>query len=127
MIRSLYIGRFQPFHEGHRKFVQTLLDEGKFVLIALRRTEIDANNPYTVEERKEFIAKYFKEPEVKVIAIPDISEVCYGRGVGYSVREIRLDEATESISATKIRAGLIDPVTGEEIPDTDEANATDIS
>lgn len=41
--------------------------------------------------------------KIKVIVIPDISEVCYSRKVGWGIREIRLDKETERISATKIR------------------------
>jgi len=41
---SLMIGRYQPFHEGHQKLVQKVLDEGKKVCIALRDTPIDENN-----------------------------------------------------------------------------------
>ena len=41
--------------------------------------------------------------KVKVIIIPDISEVCYGRNVGWDMREIKLSEHYEKISSTKIR------------------------
>jgi hypothetical protein len=44
-------------------------------------------------------------PQAKVIVIPDIAEVCFGRKVGYGIREIHLDEATEAISGTEIRNG----------------------
>lgn len=99
---SLFIGRWQPFHEGHKKLIQSVIDEGKTPLIAIRDTERDEKNPYTVEQR---ILKIKKEmPGIKVIVIPDIEAVCYGREVGYEIREIRLDEETEQISGTKIRA-----------------------
>lgn len=101
-MNSLFIGRYQPLHEGHIKLINKVLDEGKPVVVALRDTPIDESNPYTIEERKEMFAKAFGD-KVQVIAIPDIAEVCYGRKVGWGIREIRLDEDTESISATKIR------------------------
>jgi predicted nucleotidyltransferase len=44
---------------------------------------------------------------VKVIIIPDIASVNYGRGVGYEVREIRVDEQTAGISATEIRKQIM--------------------
>lgn len=101
---SLYIGRFQPFHDGHRAIVNSLLNDGKNVLIAIRDTEIDENNPYSTAERSMFIAKiYSNEPRVRIITLPDITEVCYGRGVGYGVREVRIDAKIEAISATEIR------------------------
>ena len=98
---SLFIGRYQPLHEGHIKLIRSVLDEGKNVCVALRDTPISDTDPYTVEQRMEMFAKDL--PEVKVIVIPDIEEVCYGRNVGWGIREIRLDKETESISATKIR------------------------
>lgn len=99
---SLFIGRFQPLHGGHKKLIQTVLDEGKKPLIALRDTKPGANDPYTIEQRKKMFEDAFGD-KVKVISIPDIEEVCYGRKVGYGIREIRLDDQTEQISATKVR------------------------
>jgi adenylylsulfate kinase len=99
---SLFIGRYQPLHDGHLALFQVALDEGKKVVIALRDTPICENNPYTPEERITMVKD--KIPEAEVIVIPDISEVCIGRGVGYKIRQISLPKDVESISATKIRA-----------------------
>jgi len=99
---SLFIGRFQPFHKGHKKLIQTVLDEGKFPLIALRDTGINKDNPYTIEERKEMIYNVFGD-RIRIIVIPDIEEIVFGRRVGWGIREIRLDEKTESVSATRLR------------------------
>lgn len=106
-MNSLFIGRWQckELHAGHKKLIQTVLDEGKSVVIAIRNTLIDKNNPYTVEERREAIKSAFGD-KVEIIVIPDIAEVCYGRKVGWEIREIRLDEETESISASQIRKKL---------------------
>ena len=107
---SLFIGRYQPLHDGHVRLIQSVLNEGRNVCVAIRDTPISDANPYTVEERvamfkERFPAEYFegKFPRIKIISIPDIEEVCYGRKVGWGIREIRLDPETESISATKIR------------------------
>ena len=99
---NLFIGRYQPLHEGHKKLVQTVLDKGENVMVALRNTGINENNPYTLEEREQMFEETFGD-KVKVIRIPDIKSVCYGRGVGYEIKQIHLDKETESISATKIR------------------------
>ena len=98
---SLFIGRWQPFHDGHKRIIQSVIDEGKHVCVAVRDTEISDENPYTAEERCAMIKAAF--PEAKVIVIPDIEEVVYGRKVGWGIREIRVDEATEAISGTEIR------------------------
>lgn len=98
---SLFIGRWQPLHEGHKKLFSTA--KGK-LLIGIRDTGVDKKNPYSVQERIDMIKKQI--PDAKYVVLPDILEVCYGRGVGYDVRKIELDKKTEEISATKIREGL---------------------
>ncbi|MEI8337657.1 MAG: adenylyl-sulfate kinase [bacterium] len=104
MSKSLFIGRWQPFHPGHKELIGVVLNEGGKVVIAVRDTPISENNPYKIEERIKFIEKEYEGNEnVEVIAIPDIKEVCYGRDVGWGIRKIRLGEQSEEVSATKIR------------------------
>ena len=104
MSKSLFIGRWQPFHDGHRALIDTVLGEGGKVVIAVRDTPISESNPYSVKERIAFIqAAYKGNPHVEVVPIPDIKEVCYGRDVGWGIRRIRLSQKLERISATKIR------------------------
>lgn len=102
---EMFIGRWQPFHQGHKKLIETVLNEGKNALIAIRDTKISDKNPYSAEERYQMIYEAMKDwgNRVRIITIPDIKNVIYGRDVGWGIREIRLDEQTESISATKIR------------------------
>ena len=108
-VYSMFIGRYQPFHPGHLKLIETVLKEGNNVLIALRNTGIKEKDPYSIEERKKMIrdklGKYGNR--IKVITIPDIEDVCYGREVGWKIRQIKLDEETEAISGTSIREGEI--------------------
>lgn len=104
------MGRFQPLHKGHIKLIQSILDEDKNVCVALKDTELDENNPYTISQRQAMFAEYFWE-EIRhgtlvITTVPDIDEICYGRRVGWGVREIHLDPETESISATEIRKGV---------------------
>ncbi|HWB34093.1 MAG TPA: adenylyl-sulfate kinase [Candidatus Paceibacterota bacterium] len=103
---SLFVGRWQPFHEGHKKLIETVLRQDKPVVIAIRDTPMSASNPYTIAEREEKIREALRayEPLVSIIVIPDIDEICYGRDVGYAIRRIELDAETEKISGTKIRA-----------------------
>jgi len=104
---SFVIGRFQSLHAGHIKLIRTILDEGKNVCVALKDTELDENNPYSTSERIRMFEDVFLEEiidgRVHVMIVPDIDEVCYGRKVGWGIRQIHLDPATESISGTKIR------------------------
>jgi len=103
----MFIGRWQiiPPHEGHIKLIETKLKEGKDVLIAVRDTTQDSKNPYSVEDRTVALKKAFDKwgDKVKIITIPDIEGVYYGRGVGYEVKQIKLDEETEKISGTQLR------------------------
>lgn len=99
---SVFIGRYQPLHQGHVKLISRVLEEGKDVCVALRQTPINESNPYSVKEREEMFKKEFGD-RVKIVVIPDVDEVCYGRKVGWGIREIRLDPIIEIISATQIR------------------------
>jgi len=97
----MFVGRWQPLHKGHIALFEKVRKEGKKILIAIRDTNIDKDNPYTAKERMETIKKFV--PHARVIVIPDIEEICYGRKVGWGIREIRLDKKIEEISATKLR------------------------
>jgi len=107
---SLFIGRWQciPPHKGHIALIESVLNEGKNVLIAIRDTEKDEKNPYDIKDRERALMKAFKKwgNKVKIIAIPDIEDVCYGRGVGWGIRKIKLSKELERISGTKIREEL---------------------
>ena len=101
-MNSLFIGRWQPFHKGHRALIDKVLLEGKPVVVGIRDTKLSETNPYTVADRKRMIRDVYGD-RVGIIVVPDIAEVCFGRDVGYKVRRIRLDDETEKISGTKIR------------------------
>lgn len=104
MTYNLFIGRYQSPHKGHMHIFDTFLKEQKPVLIAIRDIEPDAANPLSAAEVKTLWEKvYTNNPLVKVIIIPDIASVNYGRGVGYEVNEIAVGDAVASISATEIR------------------------
>jgi adenylylsulfate kinase-like enzyme len=104
MSKSLFIGRWQPFHDGHQALIGSVLAEGNPVVIAIRDTPVSVDNPYSAADRMKRIKEVYKEnPEVEVIVIPDIKEVCYGRDVGWGIRRVRLPDELEIISATKIR------------------------
>ena len=107
---SLFIGRWQPWHKGHRWLIDQRLNEGKNVLIAVREVGQDDSNPYNPLDVKKNIEKELHDlissKKVKVIIIPDVESVNYGRGVGYDIVEHTPPEKIGQISATKIRASL---------------------
>lgn len=104
MTYNLFIGRYQSPHKGHQTIFNEYLNKGLPVLIAIRDIETDDNNPLTAYEVKKIWEKIYEGNNlVKVIVIPDIASVNYGRGVGYEVKEIQVDTAIANISATSIR------------------------
>lgn len=102
---SLFVGRWQPFHTGHRALIESVLKKGKPIVVAIRDTELNPENPYTTSERWNMIQRALKKygELVKIIVMPDIDEICYGRNVGYKIREIKLSSKKQEVSGTAIR------------------------
>lgn len=105
---ALMVGRFQPWHAGHRALFEEALRRYGQVAILLRDVPIDSNNPLSLVEREERIRDDLKDYTNKFMIqwVPNIASVVYGRDVGYQVERIDLPPEIEKISATKIRAGL---------------------
>jgi adenylylsulfate kinase len=103
---ALFVGRYQPFHAGHQRLIEEGLRRVGQVCIAVRDMHgIDDKNPlpyFAVKQRIEAALSAY-DGRFVVVPLPNITNVLYGRDVGYTVERIVLDEATEEISATKIR------------------------
>ena len=106
----MYIGRWQPWHEGHRWLIDQRLNEGKKVLICIRDVEPDEKNPWTplevLQNLTHELVDIIQEGKVKIIIIPDIESINIGRGVGYDVIEHCPPDEIKEISATAIRQQL---------------------
>ena len=107
MKRALFIGRWQPLHPGHKWLFNQKLEQDIPILIAVRDTPVDEGNPFSTDQvvsnlEKEY-ANAVESGMVKVIPIPDIESVNYGRGVGYEINEFVPPKDIGQISATKIR------------------------
>jgi cytidyltransferase-like protein len=101
---AMFVGRWQPLHLGHQELFKRAMDEGKNVLICIRDIQPDEKNPFTAEQVKENISNFYSEKErVKVMVIPDICSIEFGRGVGYDIIEHIPPQEIHDISATKIR------------------------
>jgi cytidyltransferase-like protein len=105
---AIFVGRFQPYHQGHISLVMQKINEGIPALIMVRDIAPDAKNPFTTEQTVEMIEKYHaaKGHNVKVIIIPDMESVNFGRGVGYEINEFTPPENIGWISATGIRNSI---------------------
>jgi adenylylsulfate kinase len=103
--RAIFIGRYQPYHNGHIKLIDQKLKSGVGALIMIRDIEPDDKNPFTTQQTVDMIRKYHssKGDDVEVIIIPDIDSVNYGRGVGYEINEFTPPDNIGNISATKVR------------------------
>jgi len=104
-VYALYIGRWNGvYHNGHAYIVNEALKAGKNVLMAVRDIKPDANNPWTASQTKAMLDYFYNdEPRVKIIIIPDIDSVNYGRGVGYEINEIKVEKEISGISGTRCR------------------------
>jgi tRNA uridine 5-carbamoylmethylation protein Kti12 len=107
---ALLIGRYQPFHVAHKTLVAEAIKRVGQCCIALRNVGgIDAANPYDFARVRREIHAVCNEfgKKVKVIEIPNITDVFYGRGVGYNIEQLELSKTLQEVSATKIRSGEI--------------------
>ena len=104
---AMFVGRWQPLHLAHQLLFMQAFGEGKNVLICIRDIKPDEKNPFTAEQVKENIQEHYKQlietGKVKVMIIPDICSIEFGRGVGYDVIEHIPPTKVGEISATKIR------------------------
>ena len=107
---AMFIGRWQPWHEGHRWLIDQALNEGKQVALCIRNVPVSEKNPWPATEIFENLQNELKDliEEHKLILqiIPDIESINIGRGVGYDVIEHIPPADIEQISATKIREQL---------------------
>lgn len=103
------MGRYQPWHAGHRALFVRALERVGQVAILVRTQEKSENNPYSFTEVADKIEKdltqsgYTKDNDFVIIQVPNITDITTGRDVGYTITAETLPEHIEKISATKIR------------------------
>ena len=116
------LGRWQPWHDGHTELFKKTLAEVGQVCIMVRDVPSDSeanervpgqdDNPFNFPQVLSQISRALKEHGYKegreyvVIHVPNIVDISYGRGVGYTFTEHNLGEKIHNISATKIRAQM---------------------
>ena len=103
------LGRWQPFHYGHFSLFKEIIKKTGQVCIQIRDVQGVDENPFDFEKVKKNIEDKLNpefEGRFKIILVPNITNSCYGRGVGYKIEEIELSEEIQKISATKIRAKM---------------------
>lgn len=101
------LGRWQPWHQGHRALFERAIAKTGQVVIQIRDCQgWQGSNPFAIEQVKSYIRRdldplYQGQYEIQVV--PNVVNITYGRDVGYKIEQEVFDEATHSISATKIR------------------------
>ena len=102
------LGRWQPWHQGHQMLFERTLEKTGQVIIMVRDMPQTENNPFEFEDIKKRIEEKLKDyvGKFEIIKVPNITNICYGRGVGYKIEEIVLPKEIQKISATKIRQNL---------------------
>lgn len=106
---AMMLGRYQPFHDGHLELFKKALERTGQVLIAVRDTGgTDAKNPFDFDfvcsQIRGKLAMY--DGMYEIILLPNITNICYGRDVGYTIEKIDLAPEVEAISATNIRKSM---------------------
>ena len=112
------LGRWQPWHKGHQELFKRCIGKTGQVIIQVRDVEGTSggneqdDNPFSWEKVCKNIEKNLKKDGYKrgedyeIMLVPNITNITYGRGVGYVFEEEIFDKDISSISATKIRANL---------------------
>ena len=99
------LGRWQPWHEGHQTLFEEIIKKTGQVNIQVRDVQGVGDNPFDFDTVKSNIeqALISYKNRIKITLVPNITNICYGRGVGYKIEEIILPENIQKISATEIR------------------------
>ena len=103
------LGRFQPWHKGHTELFRRAIQQTGQVAILLRHQDGSEEDPYDFDIRFQQIIlalkreQFYQGEHYVIIPVPNVEHITYGRNVGYSIAEERLDSEIESISATTIR------------------------
>lgn len=104
------LGRWQPWHEGHRALFERALAKTGQVCIMIRDCQgWNGSNPFAIEQVKNFIRKDLDplyQGMYEILVVPNITNITYGRDVGYKIEQEVFDDNIHSISATKIRKSM---------------------
>ena len=112
------LGRWQPWHKGHQELFKRCIKKTGQVIIQVRDVEGASggqgqdDNPFCWEDVCKNIEQnllkdgYKRGKEYEIMLVPNVTNITYGRGVGYVFEEELFDEEISSISATKIRSEL---------------------
>lgn len=101
------LGRWQPWHQGHRALFERAIVKTGQVVIQIRDCQgWNGSNPFAATQVKEFIKRNLDplyQGQYEIQLVPNVVNITYGRDVGYKIEQEVFDKDTHAISATKIR------------------------
>lgn len=104
------LGRWQPWHAGHRALFERLLEKTGQVVIQIRDCQgWQGSNPFELKRVENYIKRDLDplyQGRYTIQVVPNIVHIGYGRKVGYTIAEESFDEATVAISGTEIRKSM---------------------
>ena len=101
---TLMLGRYQPWHEGHHALYKEAGKRTDQVLLGVRNTyKTSEKDPLTFDEVKDYISEDPVMDNALVLKLPNITNIVYGRDVGYKIEQVKLGDEIEAISATEKR------------------------
>ncbi len=104
---TLMLGRYQPWHEGHHALYKEAGKRTNQVLLGVRNTyNTSEKDPLKFNQVKEYIAKDEFMKDAMVLRLPNITNIVYGRDVGYKIEQVELTPEIQAISATQKRKEL---------------------
>ena len=132
------IGRFQPFHNGHKAIIDAALEKAKEVIVVVGSSFAARNirNPFTFEERRSMIKSVFPQDNVKVVPVSDypyddnkwvaaVQNVVHG-AMSWSADPIRIGLIGHEKDGTSYYLKIFPTWGNVSVPNVDGINATDI-
>jgi len=101
------LGRWQPWHEGHRALFERAVAKTGQVVIQIRDCQgWQGSNPFAIEQVKNYIRRDLDplfQGQYEIQVVPNVVNITYGREVGYKIEQEVFNETIHAVSATKIR------------------------
>ena len=107
---ALLLGRYQPWHDGHHALFERAIAKSGQVIIQVRDCQgWNDSNPFEFEKVKSFIKRDLDpiyQGQYEIMLVPNITEIVYGRDVGYKITQETFTDEIHAISATNIRKAM---------------------
>ena len=101
---AMFIGRWQPWHEGHQALKEEAHKRTNQVLVGVRNTyKTSEKDPLMYDEVSNYIKQDNPFKDTLVLRLPNITNIVYGRDVGYKIEQVDLGADIHAISATQKR------------------------